>query len=117
MAILTFSGRLNEEQSVTNCAKILGGGSFWRIWHVGYTLATAFRSSGRSLLLTSMVALHVTRTSSRDSMAAPHSKQAGLLKGWSMAVLSFVKKSHVKNFRWSRSFCASLVVFMFCRAG
>ena len=63
--------------------------------------------SGMSLLLTSEVAGHETMTCSIESMAASHSLQAGLSEGWSIASLSFVRKSHVKNFRWRRSFLAS----------
>ena len=63
--------------------------------------------SGMSLLLTSEVAGHETMTCSIESMEASQSLQAGLSEGWSIASLSFVRKSHVKNFRWRRSFLAS----------
>ena len=61
--------------------------------------------------------IHGSSACHQDSVVWQQNKLGLLVEGWSMAILSFVKKSQVRNFRWSRRFCASLVVLMFCREG
>ena len=80
---------------------------FWSRPQVGWTLERTFISSGKSLLLTSFVALQATVTCPMDSTGASQSEQAGLVLGWSMESLSLVRKSPVRNFMWTRSFLAS----------
>ena len=82
---------------------------------MGWTWETAFVSSGISLFLTLEVAEHETMTCSIESMEVSQSLQAGLSEGWSIASLSLVRKSQVRNFRWRRSFLASWVVEMLWR--
>ena len=111
------SGRFREVQSSMNWQRVEAAGVLLRIWHVGWTLATAFMSSGRSLLLTSMVALHTTRTCSIDSTGASQREQAGLRVGWSIESLSLVRNSPVRNFKWRWSFLASWVMKILWSAG
>ena len=94
----TEVGRLKEAQSVMNWARILGETFLSSILDIGWTLATVFISSGKSLLLTPEVARHDTRTCSVDSVVimlgtrARHREHAGFRAGWSMARLSLVRK-------------------------
>ena len=75
--------------------------------HEGWTLATTFKSSGRSRLLSSLVALQVVKMCSIESTGQRQRVQAELWLGWFMEILSLVRKSEVKNFRCNLSFLAS----------
>ena len=61
------SGRFRDVQSSINWVKIEAVGLYWSMPHLGCTVETTSMSSGRSLLLTSLVALQATRTCSMDS--------------------------------------------------
>ena len=60
-------GRFRDVQSSINWVKIEAVGLYWSMPHLGWTVETTSMSSGRSLLLTSLVALQATRTCSMDS--------------------------------------------------
>ena len=98
--ILKESGRFSDVQSRTNCVRMPVLAVLWSKLQLGWTLATVLRRSGRSLLLTSLVALQTARTCSIESTGAWQRLQAGLRLGWSRESFSFVMKSHVKNLRW-----------------
>ena len=59
--------------------------------HIGCTCATTFTNSGKSLLLTSAVALQPTMTCSMVSLGKEQRTQAGLKDGLSFAILSLVR--------------------------
>ena len=107
--------RFMELQSSKNCVRMCGGGSAASIRHTGWTMAMAFRSSGRSLLLMSEVALQRRSTCSVESRGAWQRTQAGLRWGWSSDSLSLVRKSFVKNLRWMQSFLVAFVVVILWR--
>ena len=85
--------------------------------HDGCTSDTMFSRLGRSLSLTSLVALQTTNTCSMDSTKPWQRTHAGLRCGWSRDFLSLVRKSEVRNFRWSRNFFTSWDVLKFLSEG
>ena len=107
--ILRLSLKLMEVQSSRNWVSSSGVGLQW-IWHVGWTCATVFRSSGNILLCTSAIALHCTMVWATDSTGVRHRTHEELVPGWSSALLSAVKKSPARNLMWARSFLTSWVV-------
>ena len=64
------SGRLSEVQSRINWVRMSALVVFTSRLQLGCTLATVMRRSGRSLLLTSLVALQTARTCSIESTGA-----------------------------------------------
>ena len=84
---------------------------------MGCTWATVFTSSGYSLLLTSDVDKQEVRICSIESVGSWHRSHAADTPGLSRDSLSFVKKSLVRNFKWTRSFLTSSVLEMLCRMG
>ena len=68
--ILKESGRFSELQSRINWVRMSVLVVFRSRLQVGCTLATVVRRSGRSLLLTSLVALQTARTCSIESTGA-----------------------------------------------
>ena len=85
--------------------------------HMGCTWATVFNNSGTSLRLTSAVAIHDTNTCSIVSLLLRQRSQRWETPGLSLAILSFVRKSQVRNFSWTRSFFTSCVVWISRRTG
>ena len=59
-------GRFRDVQSSINWVKIEAVGLYWTMAQLGWSVATTFIGSGRSLLLISMVALQATRTLQAD---------------------------------------------------
>ena len=66
---------------------------------MGWTWATEFISSGNILCLGSAVPLQATSRCSMVSLGAEHRGQEGSNQGWSMSLLSAVRRSPVRSFR------------------